>query len=110
VTLLVACALLLVPTQPIAVLGLELVVLGLGASILLALLLVRRRREVDPRYRGRSDRAAVMGFAGTGLLVMTGLAAALDLPGGLYWLVPASIILLVRPVLDSWVLLVEVNR
>jgi hypothetical protein len=31
-------------------------------------------------------------------------------PGGLYWLVPATLLCIVRAILDSWVLLVEINR
>jgi hypothetical protein len=30
--------------------------------------------------------------------------------GGLYWLVPATLLCLARAILDSWVLLVEINR
>jgi hypothetical protein len=110
VAVVVASALLLVPDQPRVVLGLELIALGVGASLLLANLLLRHRGEVDARYRRLGDSAAVMGLLGLLLFSMAGLTLAADAPGGLYWLVPAVLICTIRAILDSWVLLVEVNR
>jgi hypothetical protein len=51
-----------------------------------------------------------MGLAGMLLFAVAGVTLALDAPGGLYWLVPAVLVCTIRALVDSWVLLVEVNR
>jgi hypothetical protein len=106
----VASAVLLVPDQPTTVLGLELTTVGLVGALLLAWLLLRRRDEVQPRYRRLSDGAAAMGMVALLLFAVAGLAVLVESFGGLYWIVPASLLCVVRAMLDSWVLLVEVNR
>jgi modulator of FtsH protease len=110
VVVLVGCALLLVPDQPRIALSVELMALGFGSALLLAWLLLRDRDAVDPRYRRVTASAAAMGIGGLLLVTLAGLTLATDAPGGLYWLVPATLVCIIRAMLDSWVLLVEVNR
>lgn len=107
---LVASALVLVPDQSSTALGTELVATGVVSAGLVAWLLIRGRGSVEMAYRRRSDGAAAMGMLAVTLFTVAGIALVLDAGGGLYWVVPASLLCVARAILDSWVLLVDVNR
>jgi hypothetical protein len=107
---LVASAFLLVPSQATVVLGFELAVLGVVSAILIAGLMLRRRHEVQAPHLGQNDLAAAMGILAVGLYAVAGISVIAGTGGGLYWLVPAMLLCLGRALLDSWVLLVEINR
>jgi modulator of FtsH protease len=42
--------------------------------------------------------------------VIAGIFVLVGVPNGLYWLVPAAIFSFIKAILDTWVLLVEINR
>jgi hypothetical protein len=105
-----ASALVLVPGQSSTMLGGELAGLGLVGAGSVAWLLVRDRHSVEPAFRRRSDGAAAMGILAVTLFTVCGITLVLDTGGGLYWLVPATLLCVVRAILDSWVLLVEASR
>jgi modulator of FtsH protease len=107
---LVAAALVLVPGQAPSLLGIELAGIGVASIALLAGPYVRGRLEIDVRYRRVSDQAAVMGLVAVALFVVAGASLVASDGGGLYWVVPASLLSVCRAILDSWVLLVEINR
>jgi hypothetical protein len=107
---LVAAALLLVPSQATVVLGMELMLLGMVSVALLTALMLRGRMEIAERYRRRSDEAMAMGLVAVLLYAIAGVTLAAGTGGGLYWLVPAMLLCICRALLDSWVLLVEINR
>jgi hypothetical protein len=107
---LVACTLGLVPGQPRALLGAELLAAGLGAWLVQAgihLRAVRHRAAPSPAALGGRiglAQAAVLPLPAGGLSLLLGAG------GGLYWLVPAIILGVVVAVLDAWVLLIEILR
>lgn len=107
---LVAGALLLVPGLEASLLGWLLVVLGGVGAISILGRAVTRRHAIDPEYRGRADLQAVVAAVAMALFAVAGLSLAVAMGGGLYWLVPAMLLCLGIAVLDSWVLLVEINR
>jgi hypothetical protein len=109
-TVLVACAFLLVPSQATTLLGIELTALGIVSAVLLAVLLLRRRAEIEERYRRLSDVLAVMAVVDVLLFAVAGVTVMVGAGGGLYWLIPATLLCTCRAILDSWVLLVEINR
>jgi hypothetical protein len=110
VAVLIVSTLVLVPDQPRATLGVELLVAGLLAwSILVGIHAKAVRGRVGPSravLAGRIAMAqvAVLPFpvAGASLLLQAG--------GGLYWLVPGVVFCLVVAVLNAWVLLIEILR
>jgi hypothetical protein len=107
---LVASVFLLVPSQTTVVLGVELVLLGVVSAILIASLMLRRRDEVQAAHLPENDLAAAMGILAVALYAVAGITVVAGTAGGLYWLVPAMLLCLGRALLDSWVLLVEINR
>jgi hypothetical protein len=106
---LVAAALLLVPGQGTAALGLEWVALAILSTIVLG----RTYRRAAPIYEGRrailAGRIATHGTAVLALLV-AGIATTNQLTGGLYWFVPASLWTIMVGISDAWVLLIEILR
>jgi modulator of FtsH protease len=109
-TVLVASTFLLVPGQSRTALGLEMGLTGVVGLIVITLLLVRGSSVVDPPYRRHFQQAAIWSLGIQAIYIVCGVSLLLKAGGGLYWLVPAVLLGLVRAVLDSWVLLVEVKR
>ena len=109
-TALTACAFVLIPHQPITALGVELLVLGLLALIVLVLLVIPALR--GPTRQPRTWQVArIVGIAAaTGPMVLAGMSLVHWLPGGLYWLVASVLTALAVGTANAWVLLVEVVR
>ena len=107
---LVAATLAQVPGQSAALLGAELLVLGLGTWAAMVGLEARSRAGLDPRLRGRFLGRVVLGQAALLPFVAAGLALLLGLGGAPYWLAAGMLVATVAAVLDAWVLLVEFVR
>ena len=103
-------SLLLVPGQPLTLVGIELLVLGLIVWITATMLDVTILRTREPQYRMPYmlnmvlTQLALLPYIVAGIIVLTRGV------GGLYWLVPAIVISFIKAILDAWVLLVEINR
>jgi hypothetical protein len=107
VAVLIVSTLVLVPDQPRVALGTELLVTGLLAWSILAVIHMKAvRGRIGPSLVARiaTAQVAVLPFlvAGVSLLLRAG--------GGLYWLVPGVVLCLVVAVLNAWVLLIEILR
>jgi modulator of FtsH protease len=107
---LVAATLLLVPGIAVPVLAWSLVAVGVVSALSVLLRSARRRPGVEPRYRRNMDAQTLIATACLALFAVAGLSLVVGDGGGLYWLVPAALGSLGVAVLDSWVLLVEINR
>jgi hypothetical protein len=106
----VATALVLIPEQTSQALGWQLVVVGIGAVILVAWATMRGRAQIDPSNRRHANEAALSGLILMLLYVVMGASLFLETGGGMYWLVPATLLCLGRALIESWVLLVEIYR
>jgi hypothetical protein len=107
---LVISSLLLVPRQPIALLGGEVLAIGGGVWVMIAIFDASNLRDATGDYRARaalrtffSQIAALLYIAGGAAILMRGGA-------GVYWLVPAMLCSFLIAMLDAWVLLIEINR
>jgi modulator of FtsH protease len=106
----VATALVLIPGQTSQALAWQLVIVGIGGVILVAWTTVRGRAQLDPSNRHHADEAALSGLFLMSLYVVFGVSLFLGSGGGMYWLVPATLLCLGRALIESWVLLVEIYR
>jgi hypothetical protein len=105
----VSSALALVP-QDVELLGAEILVIGLPLTAFTV------RDQV--RYRRRNPASPLMWsvsrMTASGIALVPGLLAGASLAahwgGGLYWLVPASLLGIAGAVYSAWILLVEINR
>src|SRR5947208_6599370 len=108
--ILVVCSLLLIPRQPVMLVGIEVLVVGLIVWITATMLDMTILQKKDPHYRSHYvlnialTQFAVLPYVVAGIFMLT-LGA-----DGLYWLVPAIVISFIKAILDAWVLLVEINR
>jgi hypothetical protein len=110
VTILVVSTLFLVPGQPASWLAAEVLITALGGGGAVVALAVKVRLRTDPKFR-RSAALEVATVAGiAALYVAAGALLLLGVSGGTYLVVPAIILSFLMAVLDSWVLLVEINR
>lgn len=108
--MLIVSTLVLVPDQPRAALGAELLVTGLLAwSILVAIHLKAVRTRVGPSRAALVARVVMAQVAVLPFLVAA-VSLLLEAGGGLYWLVPGVVLCLVVAVLNAWVLLIEIVR
>jgi modulator of FtsH protease len=110
VTPLIVGILLLVPGQPGAALGWELLVAGviIGGS---QLVINRRsgRSEKETRWTWLISRITPA-VTSSGFLVLAGVTLLAQAGGGLYWLVPSVIAAIFFGLVNAWVLLVEIMR
>jgi len=106
---LVTCALLLVPDQGARAVGIEWLALGAAYAALLVRnhLQAARAHTVGGRVLG--TRVALHQSAAI-LWIVAGLAAAVGVGGGLYWVVPAALWTVVVGTSDAWVLMIEILR
>jgi hypothetical protein len=107
---LVVGAVVLVPDQPITVVGIELIATGTAAGA--ALLRINR-----PAHRGAAEPRLswlLLRF-GTSIiisafLVFSGVSVLAGVGGGLYWMAPAVVVAFLGGLVTVWVLLVEIRR
>jgi hypothetical protein len=107
---LLVTAFMLVPGQPAAVLGGELIALGAALAAVLA---------VINRPSRRSDQEAVLHWIVVRLVVgaltavpviVAGGSLTIGAGGGLYWIVPSVVVAFIGGLSNAWVLLVEILR
>jgi len=107
---LIIAILLLVPDQPHAALGTELILLGLALGWVLLGRLARfepgRNQSAEQWFIGTSGPMGVL----TGGLVLAGVGISADAIGGLLWLAPAVIAAVLGGTTQAWVLLIEIRR
>jgi hypothetical protein len=107
---LVTALLLIVPGQPSAALGWELLVMGLVVG---TYLLVTDARvplsDQETRMTWLFSRI-IPDVATCGCLAVTGATLLAGSGGGLYWLVPAVLAAVIFGLINAWVLLVEILR
>lgn len=109
--ILVGALLILIPGQSPTALGVELIVLGVGAGIPLVGSQLRRprRSEQTSRLDWVATRLAPAALV-PALTALAGVAVLSAIPGGLFWFAGAAVVALVAGLIGAWVLLVEVLR
>jgi modulator of FtsH protease len=107
---LIASTLCLVPGQPIALLGVELMVLG--ALVWITTMLAHRAAEYQNPHVTTAARIShrVLTQGCSVPWMVCGVSLLLSRGGGLYWLVPGIVFSFVGAVADAWVLLIEIRR
>jgi hypothetical protein len=108
--ILIYASLALVPGQPTAVLGAEILAVALLVWVNTTRLDVRVHRETQPEYRLSLWSYTFLIQGGTLPALIGGVFLILGNESGLYWLVPSVIFSFFRALTDAWVLLVEINR
>ncbi len=110
ILVLFASTLAMVPGQPSRALGLELLGLGLLATIWVVVRDVGTVRMTEPMFRGALLRLLPLGLLSTAFTAVAGASLMLQAGGGLYWLVPSVVLAFAAALVDAWVLLIEIVR
>ena len=107
---LIVSSLMLIPGEPRAAYGVEVLCVGVSSFGLIAVFGVRAVRVSLPEFKNRfvvnllSLSVATLPYLVAGLLLFMGSDAAL------YWLAAAIVLSFAKSFLEAWVLLVEINR
>jgi len=109
-TVLIVSLLLLMPNQSSPLAGVEVLVIGSGIWAGVAVLDVMIWRSTKPHYRLQYVALIIFNQLSTLPYIVVGVAILSLGWGGLYWLVPSTILSVIKALLDAWVLLVEINR
>jgi len=107
---LIISSVMLIPEQPVTVVGVELVVLGLIDWLFVFICQRRIWREVEQQYRRAIAYILLLGHVATLPFVLAGILTLTLGWDGVYWMVPGIICSLLCPVINAWILLVEINR
>ena len=113
VAVLTASTLQLVPGQSTALIGVELLAVGLAAWGWIVAIQLRRLgywRTMRPDLRRAFVLRVALGQLATLPLVIAGVAVLSVGLGGLYWLVAGTVFSILAALSEAWVLLVEINR
>ena len=107
---LVVSSLLLVPGQPAALPGGEVLILSLGAWLLVSVRQGHNARTMERQYRRAYLATVALGQAATLPFLLAGLALIARGAGGLYWIIPGVVCSFLDAFYLAWVLLIEINR
>jgi predicted metal-binding membrane protein len=110
VQVLVVSSLALVPQQPRAVFGIELLVVAVIAWASELYLTIRSFNKAERQYRPGQVIDIVVGQAATLPFVVAGILFLMGNLAGLYVMVPGTIISYLVAITNAWVLLIEINR
>ena len=106
-SLLVVAILILIPGQPRAALGSELLCLAAVLAAVSVRLQGQTIRRLPPGRRVRWAVRMLPVNLGTAAIVVTGVSLIAGSGGGLYWLPVTVLVYFLRSALNAWILVVE---
>jgi modulator of FtsH protease len=107
---LIVSLLALVPGQPTAAWGCELLTAGLIIGALTLLMVIQAHPRSIGRARAWTWLHLVMSLGQSLPLIIGGALALLGQGAGPYWTVPAIVLAMLSGVINTWVLLIEILR
>ena len=109
--LLLAGMVVLVPGQPLWLLGAEIALMGVTVTIFSATAL-RPRNDADPQINASMYRVQplLVMLIPCATLIVAGISLAVEAGGGLYWLAATFVTGTFACMTNAWVLLVEIKR
>jgi modulator of FtsH protease len=107
---LVVSSLQLVPGQPVTLLGIEILIIGLIIWLGVTRLDLRIRQKTDPQFRQVFLFNMLLSQLASLPYIIAGILVLAIGAGGLYALVFSMIFSFIKAILDAWVLLLEINR
>jgi len=104
------CAFVLIPHQPVAALGAELLGVGLVTLAILTAIVIPALRMPTRQPRSWTITRVVTQQAAAVPAILAGCSLLGWIPGGLYWLAAGVLCAVIAATANAWVLLVEVVR
>ena len=109
-TILIISSLSLVPGQSVCLLGAEILVTGIVIWVTALTLDIGILRKTEAGFKSYARQNFLLTQLAVLPYIIAGIIILIQGSTGLYWLVPAFIISLIKALTDAWVLLVEINR
>jgi hypothetical protein len=110
VVVLFSSSLLLIPGQSGLASGIEVLLIGVLDWMAMLILQLQTLRKVEQQYRGSFARLSMPSQMAALSFVIAGIVFLIFGTGGLYWIVAATLLSFLAAFIDSWVLLIEINR
>jgi hypothetical protein len=110
VTVLLICALCLVPKQTASLTGCEFLFIGIIVWVISFMTDLKILHQTDKQYKYKFLLNAMLTQFSVLPYLVSGVALICCGFTGLYWLIPGVVFSFIKAVLDGWVLLVEINR
>ena len=104
------CAFVLIPHQPVAALGAELLGVGLVTLAILTAIVIPALRMPTRQPRSWTITRVVTQQAAAVPAILAGCSLLGWIPGGLYWLAAGVLCTVIAATANAWILLVEVVR
>lgn len=100
----------LIPGQPFILLGCEILAFGIIIWFMTTRMDIKIYESVENQYKKHYFRNLFFTQFAVVPYLVTGVYLILNLDIGFYWLIPGITFSFIKALLDSWVLLVEINR
>jgi hypothetical protein len=100
----------LIPGQPVFAIGIEILITGIAVWLIVLFADISIIKNSDKQYKKASfynllfDQAAVLPYLVAAIFLLAGCNY------GLYWIVAAFLLSIIKAITDAWVLLIEINR
>jgi hypothetical protein len=107
---LILSTLLLMPSQPTGAAGIEIIATAIAVSAVAAWIHIRTDRKALGVSGFAFTMRVVGAHSGPVVLVIGGVSLLAQNGGGLYWVVPAVLAMIVVSIIGAWVMLVEILR
>jgi hypothetical protein len=110
VAVLFLASLLLIPNQSLLAIGIEVLLLGLCEWIIIVFLQIDSLRKMHAEFRLAFARVILICQMTTLSLMVAGVVFLTGGTEGFYWIVAATLLSFLATFVDTWVLVIEINR
>jgi hypothetical protein len=107
---LILSTLLLMPGQPNTVAAIEIIAIAVAVSAVIGRLQIRTDRKALGISGFAFASRVIGGHTGSVLLVIGAVSLLTQSGGGLYWIIPALLAMIVVAIIGAWVMLVQIVR
>jgi hypothetical protein len=107
---LILSTLLLMPGQPNTVAAIEIIAIAVAVSAVIGRLQIRTDRKALGISGFAFASRVIGGHTGSVLLVIGAVSLLTQTGGGLYWIIPALLAMIVVAIIGAWVMLVQIVR
>jgi len=108
--IIIVSLLALIPAQPVFLFGIEILIMGIIAWILLIRIDLSILKRTETQYKKAHFLNIFFGQLATVPYIIAGVTTICIGLNGLYWIVPAILFSFFKSTADAWVLLIEINR
>jgi hypothetical protein len=110
VAVLFLASLLLIPNQSFLAIGIEVLLVGLCEWVIIVFLQIDSLRKMQAEFRLAFTRVILVCQLATLSFIIAGMVFLTGGTTGFYWIVAATLLSFLATFVDTWVLVIEINR